>query len=202
MIEVSVRRMNSAELDRVVEIHLEAFPGFFLTYLGRRFLVRFYESILADPTGIALIAVVPGQGVVGFAMGTTEPHGFYSRLFRRRLLPIGLSILPSILRRPSTLIRVIRRVLQRATGPTAALPGTELMSLAVRPAARGVHAGKRLVETFMDEARRAGSESLWLLADAVDNEAVLEFYKRLGFANIRQMTTPEGRRMVEYRRNL
>lgn len=51
-----VRRMERADLEDVVTIHLAAFPTFFLSSLGASFLRMYYECVLADRTSITLVA--------------------------------------------------------------------------------------------------------------------------------------------------
>jgi hypothetical protein len=53
----------------MVEVHLQSFPHFFLTFLGSAFLAQLYSGIIADPSGIALVAEKDGQ-IVGFVAGT------------------------------------------------------------------------------------------------------------------------------------
>ena len=182
---VDVRSMRGGDLAAVVAIHLAAFPNFFLTFLGARFLRELYDAVMRD--GIALVAM-DGDRVAGFAAGVVGSKSFYRRLFRRRFVPVGLAIAPAILRRPSTLLRVLRRVSQRTTSEGAATRGAELMSLAVNPQEQRHGVGRVLVEAF---AERAG---------AVDNERVKKFYESLGFTRRRSFTNAEGRALEEYAR--
>jgi ribosomal protein S18 acetylase RimI-like enzyme len=45
-----------------------------------------------------------------------------------------------------------------------------------------------------------GTDSLWLITDAADNDAVKTFYEALGFTVRRTFTNAEGRALVEYAR--
>jgi len=194
---VDVRSMRTGDLAAVVAIHLAAFPNFFLTFLGPRFLRELYGAVMRD--GIALVAT-DGDRIAGFAAGVVGSRSFYRRLFRRRFVPVGLAIVPAILRRPSTLLRVLRRVSQRTTTEGAVNSGAELMSLAVDPRRQRHGVGRALVEAFAERARAAGAESLWLITDAVDNERVKQFYDALGFTSRRSFTNAEGRALEEYAR--
>jgi ribosomal protein S18 acetylase RimI-like enzyme len=189
--------MSAGDLAAVVAIHLAAFPNFFLTFLGPRFLREFYGAVMRD--GIALVAT-DGDRIAGFAAGVVGSKSFYRRLFRRRFVPVGLAIAPAILRRPSTLLRVLRRVSQRTTSEVATTSGAELMSLAVDPQQQRHGFGRVLVEAFAERARAAGAENLWLITDAVDNDRVKKFYESLGFTMRRSFTNAEGRALEEYAR--
>jgi len=189
-----VRRMRRDDLDAVVAIHLAAFPNFFLTFLGPRFLSVFYDAVMHD--GIALIAT-ENDRVAGFVAGMLESKSFYRRLWRKRFLHVAIAILPTVLRHPSTLLRVARRGVGRAFQPAS---GAELMSLAVHPRDQHHGVGRVLVEAFIASVHDAGMESLWLITDAADNDAVQKFYETLGFTLRRSFTNAEGRALVEYAR--
>ena len=188
---MNVRRMRRDDVDAVVAIHLAAFPSFFLTFLGPRFLRVFYDAVMRD--GIALVAT-ENDRVAGFVVGMLESQSFYRRLFRKRFVQVAIAIIPAVLRRPSTIGRVMRRARQRTSEVTA---GAELMSLAVHPRRQHHGLGRALVEAFV---RELGTEPLWLITDAAENDAVKKFYESLGFAARREFTNAEGRKLVEYAR--
>jgi len=68
----------------------------------------------------------------------------------------------------------------------------EILTLAVRPAARRRGLGRTLVQAAAADAREAGAESLFLEV-AADNAAALALYAGCGFE-------PVGRRNAYYRR--
>jgi ribosomal protein S18 acetylase RimI-like enzyme len=191
---MNVRAMQRTDLDAVVAIHLAAFPNFFLTFLGPRFLRVFYDAVMRD--GIALVATVDDR-VSGFVVGMLESKSFYRRLWRTRFISVAFAIAPVVIRHPSTVIRVARRGVARAFQPAS---GAELMSIAVHPRELHHGLGRALVEAFIESARAAGSENLWLITDAADNDAVKKFYETLGFTARRTFTNAEGRALVEYAR--
>jgi ribosomal protein S18 acetylase RimI-like enzyme len=125
---MNVRTMHPTDLDAVVAIHLAAFPNFFLTFLGPRFLRVFYAAAMQD--GIALVATIDDR-VGGFVVGMLDSRSFYRRLLLKRSPQVAFAILPVVIRRPSTLVRVLRRAKPRlmegrtptsARAATAALP--------------------------------------------------------------------------------
>ena len=191
---MTVRPMKEGDLGAVVAIHLAAFPNFFLTFLGPRFLRVFYGAVMRD--GIALVAAGDDR-VAGFVVGMLDSKSFYRRLLRKRFLQVAFAIVPAVLRRPSTLLRVIRRARQRTSEEST---GAELMSLAVDPREQRHGAGRALVEAFVTRVREAGAGSLWLITDAADNDAVKTFYESVGFTRRRSFTNAEGRALVEYAR--
>ena len=193
----ALRRMLPADLKRVVDIHLSAFPGFFLTYLGSRFLRELYAAILADSTGIAFVAQDAGGGLAGFVAGTTNPAGFYRRLIRRRLVRFAFASVAPLLRRPVIMTRLLRALSKPNEG--AAPVGTALlMSLAVAGEYQGTGAGRDLTGAFIREAFERGSTGVRLTTDRNANDRVNAFYQSQGFRLVRTFTTPEGREMNEY----
>ena len=191
---MNVRRMRPNDLDGVVAIHLAAFPNFFLTFLGPRFLRIFYDAVMRD--GIALVAT-ENDRVAGFVVGMLDSKSFYRRLWRKRFFHVAFAIAPVVLRHPSTLGKVARRGVTRAFQPA---PGAELMSLAVHPREQHRGVGRALVEAFIAAVHDSGTESLWLITDAAENDAVTKFYETLGFTVRRTFTNAEGRALVEYAR--
>jgi ribosomal protein S18 acetylase RimI-like enzyme len=191
---MNVRTMHRTDLDAVVAIHLAAFPNFFLTFLGPRFLRVFYGAVMQD--GIAFVATDEDR-VGGFVVGMLDSRSFYRTLWLKRFLHVAIAILPVALRHPSVLGRVARRGVARASKPAS---GAELMSLAVHPREQHHGLGRALVEAFVARVHEAGAESLWLITDAADNDGVKKFYETLGFTARRSFTNAEGRALVEYGR--
>ena len=60
-----IRPMHAADCSAAVEVHLLAFQGFFLTFLGSRFLGELYSAILDDPSGksggAAILPLIPSS---------------------------------------------------------------------------------------------------------------------------------------------
>jgi len=191
-----IRAMQTQDVPRVVETHLASFSGFFLTFLGPAFLAQLYSGIIADPSGIALVAEKDGQ-IVGFVAGTCQPAGFYTRLLRRRWWRFGLASIKPVLRNPRIVPRLLRALAMPGQARAAAGEGT-LMSIAVLPERQGQGIGQALVRAFLSEAARRGLNKVNLTTDRVANDAANVFYQRLGFVCRRHFVTPEGRQMNEY----
>ena len=62
---IDVTPLSSSHIDIVVEIHLRAFPNFFLSFLGPRFLREFYASFLLDPQGMGYTASASDGQIIG-----------------------------------------------------------------------------------------------------------------------------------------
>jgi ribosomal protein S18 acetylase RimI-like enzyme len=78
-------------------------------------------------------------------------------------------------------------------------PGeTVLWGMYVRGSARGVGAGRMLVQACVDWARSHDADSM-TLAVAPDNEAAISLYRRCGFVDVGEFATDPGKRC--YRAN-
>lgn len=191
-----IRNMQPDDRKEVVNLHLLTFPGFFLTFMGPAFLSLLYGATMADPSGIAIVAV-NDNGVAGFVTGTTHPSGFYKRLQKQHLFGFFWASMGAFLKNPGILPRLFRAF--SMTGqPLPADNCATLMSIAVTPDFQGQGVGGRLVDEFLKEARTRGAQYVSLTTDAVGNDMVNQFYLRRNFVLFRKFTTPEGRLINEY----
>jgi ribosomal protein S18 acetylase RimI-like enzyme len=191
--KVTVRAMNDDDVEAVTAIHLAAFPGFFLSFLGPGFLRELYRAILADEEGIAFVAA-EGQRLLGFVAGSVG-GGFYRRAARRRWFRFGFRSTGALLRRPAIAPRLLRALF---APPKSSVDGALLMSLAVDPAVQGGGVGKALTAAFVAEAQLGGAPAVVLTTDRFANDAVNAFYRAQGFSVARDYVTHEGRAMNEY----
>ena len=194
---VAIRPMGVGDLGAVVQIHQAAFPGFFLTRMGPRFLRAYYAAVLEFPRHLALVAETDRP--VGFAVGFTDAPEFYQFFAqrKRRLLPL-MAI--AVLRHPSLVLALLsnaRRVETKAAASDKA--AVEMSSLATLRPGGGV--GGQLVEAFADAAAQAGGRSILLTTDAEGNAAVRQFYEKSGFV-LEGHEQRGSRRLCRYRRAL
>lgn len=182
---------------QVVAVHTASFPGFFLSLLGPRFLSIFYSALSSAPEGIAFVCMNDVGSPVGFVTGTSNPRGFYSRLLKRDWFSFALAAIPAVIRKPSIIPRVARAVFHPSDNPVGD-DVAGLYSIGVLPKLQGTGAGKKLVQAFLEEAKKRGCTRVFLTTDQDNNEAVNAFYVKHGFSIERQFVTPEGRRMNEY----
>jgi ribosomal protein S18 acetylase RimI-like enzyme len=192
-VNVEIRPMLIGDVDAVTAIHLVAFPRFFLSFLGSRFLRELYRAIVTDEESIAFVAI-DGEHVIGFVAGAGS-SGFYRRAARRRWLRFGAVSLGAFLRKPSIAPRLLRALY---APPKTSGEGALLMSIAVDPSVQRSGAGKLLTRAFIDGAGRRGATAVVLTTDKAGNDAVNAFYHAQGFSVATDYVTPEGRAMNEY----
>ncbi len=189
--------LQPAQLDQVLTVHLQSFPGFFLSFLGPRFLREFYRSFLDDPAGMAFVAVDEQGRVQGVVAGPQSPDGYFRRLLKRRWWAFCLASTGAVLRRPTIVPRLFRAVFYRGEAPSGP-PRALLSSIAVAPSAQGQGVGRLLVNAWVAEARRRGCTGCFLTTDRDGNDAVNTFYQRLGWRLADSYATPQGRQMNRY----
>ncbi|MFC7550578.1 GNAT family N-acetyltransferase [Plantactinospora sp. GCM10030261] len=189
--------LEPADIRAAAALHTRAFPHFFLSSLGERFLREFYSGFLSDPDAVTAVTRTANGRILGVAVGTLTPDRFFRRLLRTRGLRFALAGLPAALRRPRTALRLLRAIAYRGTVPVGA-EGALLSSICVDPTAQHAGHGRWLIEAWWLRARERGARSAYLITDRVDNEAVNNFYRRAGWTPRGSYTTPEGRPMNCY----
>ena len=197
---MTIHRAIPADILRIVKVHIASFPGFFLTFLGPRFLRLLYTALMERDGGVLLVAKKDAQ-VAGFVGGVLKQQGFYSQLVKQHKWRFGISCFAAIAKRPRIVPRLFR-ALRRSSEAKQSAAQACLMSIGVDPTIQGKGIGRALVTAFCEELRKKGCPSVCLTTDKVDNEKTNCFYQGLGFSIAREYTTPEGREMYEYVKSL
>ncbi len=194
--EGRVRPMTPEDVATVVDIHVAAFPGYFLTSLGPRFLALYYAHVVSAKLGIGLVFDCDGR-VLGFAVGELNPGRFYRELFWRRCLAFGFYALKAAAKQPSILLRMTRQVFQRVEAPTSD-DVARLAALAVAPEEQEHGYGRVLVAAFIERVSDRGGKTIFLEARK-ENQSVLQFYVQMGFKVVREVVQAPGEVLVELR---
>src|SRR5690349_2719170 len=140
-----IRPMKADDVAVAVRVHLASFPGFFLSFLGPRFLSLFYSGICSAREGISFVYLNDAGTPAGIVAGTANPGGFYSRLLKQGWLKFALASIIPVLRKPSVIGRVARAVSHPSGNPIGD-DVAGLFSIGVLPELQGSGAGKKLVQ--------------------------------------------------------
>jgi GNAT superfamily N-acetyltransferase len=190
--------IDKRHIPQIVEVHLEAFPNFFLTFLGPRFLREFYKSFLYDFVGIGFVAEdSKSSEVLGVIVGPLVPAGYFKRLLKRRWWAFCLASVTVVLKRPIIIRRLFRALFYRGEAPSGQQRAL-LSSVAVSPRMQGQSVGQALVRRWVEEVERRGYSGCYLTTDAHNNDKINHFYQKLGWRVESTYTTPEGRVMNRY----
>lgn len=184
-------------VNEIVNIHLETFEGFFLTFMGRGFLQQMYCSYLLHRESNILIAVDDGQ-VFGFLAYSSNMSGLYQYMITHRLIPFAWYSIGAFFRKPKTFIRLIRAFLKPGEAKRD-VEYIELASIGVNPKYKSHGIGGKLIEALKEAVDFEKFAYIALETDAIENDSVNRFYCNHGFVLARKFETHEGRKMNEYR---
>lgn len=186
----------------IAQLHEVAFPGFFLTSLGPRFLRLLYRGFVTVDGGICIVAENKGE-LIGLVAGTTRPVSFFGTLVKKRGWSFALAAVPGLLRNPVFVVhKCFGALFYRGEKPKAMLEAALLSSLAVSPDWSGRGVGQQLVAAFCNELGRRGVESVYLTTDASGNDSVNRFYEKCGFHLVDTFERPGRRQMNRWAKAL
>ena len=184
-------------IDKVADIHIATFQGFFLTFMGKGFLKQLYYSFCKHAESGLLIADEDGS-TVGFLAYSSDYSDLFKYMIKSRLLPFAWYSLGAFFRKPKVFTRLVRAFLKPGeTNRTEKY--VELSSIGVDPSRKGKGIGTRLIDTLKQRVDFQKYEYITLETDADNNESAIRFYEKVGFVREREYETNEGRRMYEYR---
>jgi ribosomal protein S18 acetylase RimI-like enzyme len=192
-----LRVATEQDVPVIVAIHLRAFDGFFLTSLGGRFLSVFYRFFVGRRDSVLTVVCDDDEVVAGFLAGVKEPSGFFARMRSTSGARLLCSALPALLRRPRvSMERLMAAVTYRGDRPPSMPDYWLLSSLAVDPSRAAKGCGALLVNDFMERSSAESARGVYLTTDLDDNDAVLAFYRKLGFKLHSRHGRSTGRQMA------
>lgn len=184
-------------INNIVNIHLETFTGFFLTFMGKGFLTQMYKAYCDHEESGLLVAEVDGEAQ-GFLAYSSNFSGLFKFMIRHRLIPFGWYSVGAFFRKPTVFMRIIRAFL-KPSEVKRTVKYVELASIGVNPNAKSKGIGSLLVDELKKKVDFNKFAYITLETDAVNNEAAIHFYEKNGFVKERMYETEEGRKMLEYR---
>jgi ribosomal protein S18 acetylase RimI-like enzyme len=197
-----IYRAQKNDVADVARLHVNVFPNFFLTSLGLSFLEELYSGFLHDQTGIFFVAKEKGE-IIGFVVGTSEPHCFFSKLRRRRFLFFTLKAIPGVLRSPINVFRKLLSALSYRGGSNQVNASSALLSsIGVADHYKGKAIAKKLITQFEQEVLSLGKSIVYLTTDAQDNDRANSFYHRQGYVVTETFYQSGSRKMICYQKNL
>ena len=198
-VKISLVKKNDREIvNQIVRIHIQAFKGFFLTFLGEGFLRQLYLGYSEDRNSGIFVARSVDGSILGFLAYSNDLAGFYKNLIKRRLVLFAWYSMLVVFKDPKSMKRLLRAFLK---------PGEsvrderycELASIAVDPDYNSRGIGTLLINELKAEVDFSQRGYITLETDAENNDSANAFYKKNGFELFRTFETPEGRKMNEYR---
>jgi ribosomal protein S18 acetylase RimI-like enzyme len=204
--------MTVDDVPAVVGWHLQAFPEGFYARLGSGFMRRWMGAHLLRPAAVSLVAHDADDRLVGYLLGTTDDavystgslalsaglagRGAVALLARPRLWSNFVRV-----RARSYAARAVRSLKTRRVSGSESRVG-ELIYICVETRYRQRGGGAALLDAFVGEARRSGTQRLHLVTEE-DNGTARRFYDRRGWCTaVGSRTALDGRPLVRMERDL
>lgn len=176
-----VRGADGVLARRAAGLHLRALAySSFITLFGSEFLFELYRALLEDGLGF-LVAAEDGDRLDGFILGSLDGARLNDAILRRPIR-FGLLMLPTMLRRPSTIFYALQLALygkraQRVGDPSVK---AELVVIAVEESTRSKGIGASLVAELERAFQEAGV-SRYKVTCHEDMTRANAFYRKNGF---------------------
>jgi len=194
--DVSVVAAELKHLDKIAQCHIKAFPGEFMTLIGKRFIKAFYRFYITDRDGIVFVAVRSSGEIVGLVAGG-KPE--LRRQFSVKRVPLySPAIIFSAIKNEyarkrlwqhfCTAAKKVLTKLKLATdnivteepAPDPLGTWSSLLSICAEPQWRSRGIGKALMEAFRSESEARGYKTMRLSVH-LDNDAAIALYKKCGW---------------------
>jgi ribosomal protein S18 acetylase RimI-like enzyme len=189
-----IRIATTNDVSQIVDIHTNAFEGFFLTTLGRSFLSFYYNAFVNSKNGIVLCAVLDNK-VCGFAAATKQCSGFNSNLIKTNFISFMWLAIKLLFTRPSALIRLAKNISKKSELIDDPEDYAELYSIGVAVNVQGKGVGKKLMATIEEILKKDGVEKVSLTTDYYNNDSAIAFYRTMGYQILYEFTTYPNRKM-------
>lgn len=191
---MNIRKATINDVDTIVEIHLDAFKGFFLTSLGPAFLNFYYTCFVKSSETVTMVAEEEGI-VYGFSASTKVCKGFNSRLIKSNLFAFGMLSLKMLFTSPKALIRLAKNLTKKGEGVEDNEDYAELYSIGVSKSAQGKGVGKKLLTASEEILKKEGVRRVSLTTDFDYNEQAVGFYHSMGYETLYEFVTYPNRKM-------
>ena len=195
-----IRELNDDDqvyIRELSRLHSKAFPDFFLTQLGEPFLRTLYKGYLDDPNSGIIVSEEDGN-ILGFIAYSNDYSGFYQRLVKEKIIRFAWCSFLAVSRHPSFIKRILG-AFAKSDSVIKDQKYVELASICVNPSVEGKGVGSALINHLKSKVDFNEYAYINLETDAVNNERAICFYEKNGFVFSGEYTTPEGRKMNEYR---
>ena len=178
----------------VVDVHLSAFPNFFLSTLGTGFLRTYYRCFVEHKNGNLIVATMDDK-VVAFAAATSECRGFNTSLLKKNLFAFGCRFLVLLFTKPMAIVHLANNMTKTSEEVEDNEDYAELYSIGTIAVVQGKGIGTKLMERLEVRLKKQGVEKVSLTTDYVDNDATLSFYKNYGYEVLYEFLTYPNRKM-------
>jgi ribosomal protein S18 acetylase RimI-like enzyme len=182
---------NKADLDLVIDLHLNLLSWGPIARMGRRFL-KYVAYILPMKEGSIKVVLYKVNDIpAGFIVYTSDSSGFYTKAIKNHFMFISFIALISFLENPTHLIRFVKVALLILTRREEKKMGkdysSEIIAIGVKPEYRdhrfirksGIRISHELFLHAVKYFKSIGLEKMRLVVDKFNTETLF-FYQGLG----------------------
>lgn len=141
---INIREIQGRDVDAVMALHLEAFPGFFLAFLDSTFLKCYYSCFVKSSETVSVCAEEDGK-MLGFAVSTKMSKGFNGRLIKQNMVQFGWLAMKLLLTNPKALLRLVKNFSKTSDAVEDNEDYAELFSIGVSPSVQDKDVGSALL---------------------------------------------------------
>ena len=196
--ELDANALGNGYAKKIAELHIKAFPSFFLTQLGESFLTLLYRGYIEDKSSGIIVSEDEKGSLLGFIAYSRDYSGFFRGLIRQHILGFAFNAIIAAAKNPRFIKRLVG-AFGKSDQVQRLEPYVELASIGVDPEKNGLGIGTSLIGYLIQIVDFNDFSYISLETDANDNERANQFYQKNGFTLSRVFVTAEGRRMNEYR---
>jgi len=195
------RKPKVIEAEEIAAVHLKTFKNFFLSSLGKSFLITYYKSCIKSKDAISICAVDEENKIVGFCFGSLSSVGFHKKLILNNIPAFTLQALGIFFSKPKAIIRLLKN-LKKEAHPEDNGDYAEVLSIGVLAKKKGLGIGKGLILDFEKNIKNKEIKRISLTTDYNSNSAVLKFYKSMGYEVFYDFVTYPDRKMFKLIKNI
>lgn len=183
-------------VNEIVDIHMQAFPGFFLTFLGEGFLKQLYKGFITH-NGSNIIGTLKNGKIIGFLAYSENISQLYKYLLKKSISQFVFYSLKAFIKKPKIMFRLLRALTYSKISKRGEAY-IEISSIGVLPEAKNKGVGTMLINALKETVDDGKYKYIKLETDKLNNGYANAFYIKNGFEIKDSYLTHEGRQMNEY----
>lgn len=197
-----IRNACEKDLGSIVDLHLKAYPNFFLTKLGPQFLLLMYKIFLEKKDNIFIVNEEV-NGLTGLIVGLPNEGSGDLTLALRYIYPLFRSLIRPVVYNPTfILIHLLNNIFFKNNQPEMPTNSIIVRSVCVCPSGQGRGTGSILMTEFSRLSAISGYTKIVLTTDADNNNAALSFYFKNEFKILNSYCQSKKRKMYVLCKNL
>lgn len=183
--------LTKEHVDKVVEVHIQAFPESQSTKFGKDFLKSYYGGAATSTNTTSFVWKVDGK-IAGFIFGGTNKQELSRQIMMSSKAKLVKAVITNVLRDPINSIQrfwsYLVHYIMPGGDPFYANDTATLDSVAILEEFRGQGIADKLIQAFLEQLKESGV-SACRLGVLGDNTSARRFYERNGFEQFNEEGT-------------